>query len=134
MKNIVFTFYFLFLTCNLFSQVSYPFFNNMRGERKLFADTVITRVAPSIGAAFDDTLLQGTSITILMQVPYSEVRNNVASPWLKVMYKKGKYNKVGFISAIDVAINEKIKPTLLYFPFLYITLSQGDATLFLTSL
>ena len=99
----------------------------MKGERKLFADTVISRVAPSTGAAFDDTLLQGTSIIILMQVPYSEVRNNVASPWLKVMYKKGKYNKVGFISAIDVAINEKIKSKNIEFIWGVVANSRKDS-------
>ncbi|CAF3935881.1 unnamed protein product, partial [Rotaria sp. Silwood1] len=31
----------------------------MKGERKIVADTVITRVAPSTGAAFDDTLYFG---------------------------------------------------------------------------
>ena len=127
MKNIVFIFCFLFFTYTLFSQVNYPFFKNMKGERKLLADTVITRVAPSTGAAFDDTLLQGTLITILMQVPYSEVRNNVASPWLKVMYKKGKYNKVSFISAIDVAINEKIKNKNIEFIWGVVANSRKDS-------
>lgn len=121
------TFCLCFFTYCLFSQVNYPFFKDMKGERKIFAEKIITRVAPSTGAAFDDTLLQGTLITILMQVPYNEVRNNVASPWLKVMYKKGKYNKIGFISAIDVALNEKIKNKNIEFIWGVVANSRKDS-------
>ena len=103
------TFYFLLSTFYLSAQkTSFPFFNNIKGDRKVFADTAILRVAPSTGAAINDTLFLGDNINILMQVPYSEVRNNIVSPWLKITYKKGAFSKVAFISSIDVALNEKL--------------------------
>lgn len=84
--------------------ILFPFFQNIKGEKKVFADTAIVKVAPSTGAAFADTLFIGEAINILMQVPFSEVRNNIPSPWYKVTYKKKGYTKVGFISGIDIAI------------------------------
>ncbi len=111
MKKVVITFCFLLFAFYLSAQTpknNFPFFHNMKGERKVVADTAILRVAPSTGAAITDTIFVGDEINILMQVPYSEVRNHVASPWLKVTYKKGNYTKVGFASAIDIAINEKL--------------------------
>jgi hypothetical protein len=108
MKNNIITFCCCLFTIYLSAQTSYPFFNNMKGERKIVTDTVITRVAPSTGAAFDDTLYFGNTVEILMSVPYTEVRNNMVSPWLKVVYQKGKFKKIGFVSAIDVALNSKI--------------------------
>ncbi len=108
MHRLYITFCFCLFTFYLSAQESYPFFNNMKGERKIIADTVITRVAPSTGAALDDTLYFGNTVEILMAVPYTEVRNNMVSPWLKVVYQKGKFKKVGFVSAIDVALNNKL--------------------------
>ena len=102
---------FIFLVFSFFSfsqSNNFPFFNNLKGDRKVFADTAILRVAPSTGAATADTLFLGENISILMTVPYSEVRNNIVSPWLKITYKKGAFTKVGFVSAIDIALNEKI--------------------------
>jgi hypothetical protein len=109
MKNILFTTCCLLLATCLFAQspkTNYPFFQNIKGDRKVFADTAVLRVAPSTGAATGDTLYLGDNINILMEVPYSEVRNNIASPWFKITYKKGGYTKVGFISAVDIAIND----------------------------
>lgn len=108
MQKIIITFGFCLFTFCLFAQTNYPFFNNMKGERKIIADTVITRVAPSTGAAFEDTLYFGNAVEILMTVPYTEVRNNMVSPWLKVVYQKGKFKKIAFVSAIDVALNDKL--------------------------
>jgi hypothetical protein len=109
MKNILFTTcYLLFASC-LSAQsptTQYPFFQNIKGDRKVFADTVVLRLAPSTGAATGDTLYLGDNINILMEVPYSEVRNNIVAPWFKITYKKGGYTKVGFISAFDIAIND----------------------------
>ena len=98
----------VFSFCSIAQKNNFPFFNNMKGERKVVADTAILRVAPSTGAAINDTIYLGENINILMQVPYSEVRNNIASPWLKITYKKGNFTKVAFISAIDVSLNEKL--------------------------
>ncbi len=100
---------FSFLVFNFYSfsqKTNYPFFQNIKGDRKVFADTAILHVAPSTGAATGDTLYLGDNISILMEVPYSEIRNNIASPWFKITYRKGGYTKVGFISAVDVAIND----------------------------
>ncbi len=111
MKKVAIFFCFLFFAFHLFAQsqkTNFPFFNNLKGERKVFADTAILRVAPSTGAAITDTIFAGNDINILMQVPYSEVRNNVSSPWLKVTYKKNSFTKVAFISAIDISINQKL--------------------------
>ncbi|MFY7963966.1 MAG: hypothetical protein ACOVO1_03635 [Chitinophagaceae bacterium] len=105
-----FSLLFLLFSFSLFSQTkpeNFAFFQNLNGERKVFADTAIIRIAPSSGAAVNDTLFLGDDINVLMQVPYSEVKNNVAFPWLKITYKKGVFVKVGFISAIDIAINDK---------------------------
>ena len=52
------------------SKTNFPFFQNIKGERKVFADTAILRVAPSTGAATGDTLYLGDNINILMEVPY----------------------------------------------------------------
>ncbi len=87
---------------------NFPFFDKMQGARIIYSDIAITRVAPSTGAAYGDTLKIGDSINILMAVPYSENRLNVESPWLKITYKKRGYAKVSFISAIDIAINEQL--------------------------
>ena len=109
MKNILFTTcYLLFASC-LSAQsptTQYPFFQNIKGDRKVFADTVVLRLAPSTGAATGDTLYLGDNINILMEVPYSEVRNNIVSPWFKITYNKGGYTKIGFISGVDMAIND----------------------------
>lgn len=110
MKKSVFAFSLLFLSCYLSAQSKleeFPFFQNIKGDRKVFADTAIIRIAPSAGAAINDTLYLGDDVNVLMQVPYSEVRNNIASPWLKVTYKKAAFTKVGFVSAMDIAINDK---------------------------
>jgi len=106
-KNII-TFLLLLITgCIAAQQQSFPFFYNMTGDRKIFADTCILRIAPSATAATSDTLFLGNDISVLMQVPFSEQRNNIASPWLKITYKKNGYTKVAFISAMDVSINDK---------------------------
>ena len=111
MKKVVITFHFLLFTFYSLAQsqkTNFLFFNNMKGDRKVFADTAILKVAPSTGAATADTIFIGENISILMTVPYSEVRNNIASPWLKITYKKGTFTKVGYISAMDVSLNEKL--------------------------
>lgn len=108
MQKIIITLGFCFLCFCVSAQTKYSIFKDIKGVKKVVADTVITRVAPSTGAAFDDTLYIGNTVEVLMEVPYTEVRNNIVSPWLKVMYKKGKYNKIGFISAIDLALNTKL--------------------------
>ena len=80
MKKTLFIISLLLFTKDLFAQnqkTSFPFFNNMKGERKVVADTAILKVAPSTGAANADTIFLGNNVNILMQVPFSEVRNNV---------------------------------------------------------
>jgi hypothetical protein len=108
MYKLLITFCFLFFTFCLSAQNKYPFFSNTKGDRKTIADTVIIRIAPSTTAAFDDTLYFGTPVEVLMTVPYTETRDNMISPWLKVIYKKGRFKKIGFVSAIDVSLNESI--------------------------
>ena len=107
MKKVFITLLYFSIIYSSFAQnknINFAFFNNMLGEKKVIADTAFLKVAPSTGAATEDTLFLGNDINILMQVPFSEVRKNVNSPWLKITYKKGAFTKVGFISAIDVAI------------------------------
>lgn len=98
----------LFSFC-LFSQTSFTFFKELKGTKRILNDTVITRVAPSTGAALEDTLYAGNLVEVLMEVPYTEVRNNINAPWLKVIYQKGKFKKIGFVSAIDIAVNQKLQ-------------------------
>lgn len=107
-KNIA-AFCFSFFTFYLSAQTSHTFFKELKGVKKILNDTVVTRVAPSTGAAFEDTLYAGNAIEVLMEVPYTEVRNNINAPWLKVVYQKGKFKKIGFVNAVDIAVNEKLQ-------------------------
>lgn len=99
---------FIFPIISNSQNINYPFFDKMEGKRIVYSDIAITRVAPSSGATYGDTLKIGDTINILMTVPYSENRLNVESPWLKISYKKREFTKVSFISAIDIAINEQL--------------------------
>lgn len=105
MKNVFTIVLFLFsLLSN--AQNAFPLFEKLQGNRKVVVDTLITRIAPSVGAAIDDTLYFGQNVKIILQVPYSTNDKFINCPWLKVLYKKGKFNKISFIKALDVSINE----------------------------
>lgn len=109
MIKLIFTFFLSAFAFSLIAQKNdFAFFRNMNGERLIVADTAILHISPSDGAAIEDTLLQGMPIKILMRVPYIVSKNNIVCPWLKIMYKKGEFNKVAFIAATDVALNEKL--------------------------
>jgi hypothetical protein len=88
----------------LFAQKNLSFFKNNTGFKRVFKDTLVTKIAPSAGAAYEDTLYAGDSIEIALQAPYVENRNGFVSPWLKIIYQHGKYKKMGFVSQMDLAI------------------------------
>jgi hypothetical protein len=80
------------------------FYSNIKGNTIVAAPKVITHIAPSVGAAIDDSLLYGTPVKVLMLVPYSESINGIEVPWAKCIYKKGEFNKVTFILANELAL------------------------------
>ena len=81
------------------------FYNAIKGNSIIVLPKVITHIAPSVGAAIDDSLEFGTPINILMLVPYSESINGIEVPWAKCIYKKGEFNKVTFILANQLALS-----------------------------
>lgn len=80
------------------------FYSTVKGNSFIAVEKVITHIAPSIGAAIDDSLTFGTPINILLLVPFSESLHGIEVPWAKCIYKKGEFNKVTFILASDLAL------------------------------
>jgi hypothetical protein len=81
------------------------FYNAIKGNSIIVLPKVITHIAPSVGAAIDDSLDFGTPIKVLMLVPYSESINGIEVPWAKCIYKKGEFNKVTFILSNQLALS-----------------------------
>lgn len=80
------------------------FYSQIKGNTTIVTQKAITRIAPSIGAAVDDSLAFGTPMQVLMIVPYSESLNGLEIPWVKCIYKKGEFNKVTFVMANQLAL------------------------------
>lgn len=81
------------------------FYTAIKGNTIVAVNKVITHIAPSVGAAIDDSLTFGTPVQVLMLVPYSESTNGIEVPWAKCIYKKGEFNKVTFILASNLALH-----------------------------
>lgn len=103
--RLIFSFFLFLFTSFCFAQQSKNFFYTYaKGDKYVTVPQIVLQIAPSLGAAYGDTLSFGTPVNVLHTVPYSEVIDGYEIPWLKISYKKGEFTKVSFVLASKLSL------------------------------